>query len=139
MKSDIATFLIIVTALFFILLVIGIIRVIRSGTNDLEWSHLISDRGIDRRQWTSWKKIGEGGGVILCIWLPLVYVYSEDMEASGLALIMTVALGYLFGGAAYAATLRSRQGSIETVTSTTVSPVMTSTETVTETHPIEKG
>lgn len=123
--------IVVATVIFFCLLIFAVSRVI-NGKNNLEWAHLISERGIDGKQWTSWKRIGEGGGVLLCVWLPLVYTYSEKMDSGGLALVMGVSLGYLFGGSAYAATLRAKQGGVETVLD-----LKEGTETITETAPIK--
>lgn len=123
------------SAIFFIGMLYALARVI-NNTSDLEWAHLISSRSMDGKQWGDWNQIGKGLGVILCVWLPAVYVYSPKMDAVGLALVMGVALAYLGGVSGYAALLRSRQGSIETTSVTEIAPVSKITETRTETQPI---
>ena len=119
------------TAIIVLIVIWAFIRIINSQANTLEWWHLISTRGDTGAQWLSWNEIGKGLGVILCFWLPAVYVYSPKMEAMGLAAVMGVALAYLGGVSGYAAMLRSRQGSTETVRVSEVAPSKTVTETTT--------
>jgi hypothetical protein len=119
----------------FLVLMLAFVRVI-NGENDLEWWHLVSTRAADGSQYADWNKIGQGLGVVLCVWLPAVYVYSPKMEAVGLAAVMGVALLYLGGVSGYAANLRAKRGSRETVTEPAAGPVPMKT-TVTETPPIK--
>jgi len=114
-----------------LMLSFAVYRVMNSEDNDLEWAELISTKGQDGKLHPDWNKIGQGGGVFICIWLPGVYVYSDKVEAGGLATLMGVALMYLGGVSGYAATLRARQGTTETVTER--SSPSTSTTTTTET------
>jgi hypothetical protein len=58
------------------------------------------------------------------------------MEAVGLAAVMGVALLYLGGVSGYAANLRAKRGSRETVTEPAAEPVPMKT-TITETPPIK--
>jgi len=122
----------------FLVLLLAFVRVVNGENNDLEWWHLVSTRAADGGQYADWNKIGQGLGVVLCVWLPAVYVYSPKMEAVGLAAVMGVALLYLGGVSGYAANLRSKQGSVET-TRTTETPGAPSkvTEVTTETPPIK--
>lgn len=124
------------SVVFFIGLLYAMVRVINNASNDLEWEHLISSRSIDGKQWLDWNKIGQGLGAILCVWMPAVYVYSPKMDALGLAAVMGVALAYLGSVSGYAATLRAKQGGVETTTVTEMMPVSKVTETRTETQPI---
>jgi hypothetical protein len=117
--------------ILFLLLAYAVIRVVNSITNDLEWSQLISSKGHDGQQYADWNKIGQGCGVILCVWLPAVYAHSDKADAVGLSAIMGVALLYLGGVSSYAATLRARRGTTET-TRISESPARTM-ETTTET------
>lgn len=119
------------TAVLLLVVIILLARVINSADNSLEWSHLVSSRGADGIQYADWNKIGQGCGVLLCLWLPAAYVYSDKMDAVGLAAVMGVALAYLGSVSGYAATLRARRGTVET-TRTTESPSKT-TEIKTET------
>ena len=114
-----------------LLIAYAFIRVVNSLDNNLEWSQLVSSRGQDGRQYADWNKIGQGCGVILCVWLPAVYAHSERADAVGLSAVMGVALLYLGGVSSYAATLRARRGTTET-TKTTEMPSRV-TETTTET------
>jgi len=120
----------------FLVLLLAFVRVVNGENNDLEWWHLVSTRAADGGQYADWNKIGQGLGVVLCVWLPAVYVYSPKMEAVGLAAVMGVALLYLGGVSGYAANLRSKQGSRETVTEPAAEPVPMKT-TITETPPIK--
>lgn len=127
---------ILATALLFIVIVVAIARAFRNDDNDIQWSDLISIRSQDGKQKGDWNQIGKGGGVILCIALPFIYVYSPGMEAVGLAAVMGVALAYLGSVSAYAATLRSKQGTVETVKTIEMipaAPAVTVTQTRTET------
>lgn len=126
------------SAVFFVVILYALNRIINSDDNKLEWAHLISSRTIEGAQRASWNEIGKGLGVILCVWLPAVYVYSPKMDAGGLALVMGVALAYLGGVSGYAALLRSRQGGVETTKVTEIIPVSKVTETRTETQPIAR-
>ena len=121
------------TSVIVLLLMLALVRVINSNSNDLEWWHLISTRGAAGETFADWNKIGQGLGVLLCVWLPAVYVYSSKMEAMGLAAVMGVALAYLGGVSSYAATLRSKQGAVETTKITESTPAKTVTETKLET------
>lgn len=121
----------VMAAVLLLLFSIKLVLIINSSDNSLEWSHLISSRADDGNQYADWNKIGQGCGVMLCMWLPAVYVYSDKMEAMGLAAVMGVALAYLGSVSGYAATLRARRGTTET-TLITESPSKT-TETKTET------
>lgn len=124
---------IIVTVLVFIVIVIAVARVMRSDKTDIQWADLISVLAHNGAQRADWNQIGKGGGVILCIALPFIYVYSPGMDAIGLAAVMGVALAYLGGVSAYAANLRSKQGTVETVRTVEMAPVATVTQTRTET------
>ena len=121
------------TSIIVLLLMLALVRVINSNSNDLEWWHLISTRGTSGETFADWNKIGQGLGVLLCVWLPAVYVYSSKMEAMGLAAVMGVALAYLGGVSSYAATLRAKQGAVETTKITESTPAKTVTETKVET------
>ena len=123
----------ILAAILVMIFVIKLVFIINSSDNSLEWSHLISSRAADGIQYADWNKIGQGCGIILCLWLPAVYVYSDKMDAIGLAAVMGVALAYLGSVSGYAATLRARRGTTET-TLTTESPSKT-TEKKLETPP----
>lgn len=127
------------TAILFIIIVITVARVFRSTDNDIEWADLISVMAQNGKQKGDWNQIGKGGGVILCIALPFIYVYSPSMDAIGLAAVMGVALAYLGGVSAYAATLRSRQGTVETVRTVEMTPAATVTQTRTETPPVTEA
>lgn len=122
---------IIVTVVLFIGLLYAFIRII-SNTSGLEWAHLVSSRSNAGEQWADWNPIGKGGGVVICLTIPFIYVYSPGMDGLGLAGVMGVSLGYLGGISAYAATLRSKQGSKETTFVTEETPLSRTTETIVE-------
>ena len=113
------------------------VRII-NGKNDLEWTQLVSTRGSDGKQYADWNRIGQGCGVILCVWLPAVYSYSPKMDATGLAAVLAVVLAYLGGVSGYAATLRAKQGQVETTKTTEPATIAGKvTETKIETPPIK--
>lgn len=118
------------TVILFIIIIVAVARVFRSTDNDIDWADLVSVMAQNGKQKGDWNQIGKGGGVILCIALPFIYVYSPSMDAMGLAAVMGVALAYLGSVSAYAATLRSKQGSIETTRITEAAPLSRTTETV---------
>lgn len=128
---------IVVTVLVFIAIVIAVARLMRNEDTDIQWADLISVLAHNGVQRADWNQIGKGGGVILCIALPFIYVYSPSMEAIGLAAVMGVALAYLGGVSAYAANLRSKQGSVETTKTTEADAVLRTTETTVQTPPVE--
>jgi hypothetical protein len=119
----------------FLGLLFALIKIVNSAGNSLEWWHLVSSRAQDGSQYADWNKIGQGCGVMLCVGLPTVYVYSPKMEAVGLAAVMGVALLYLGGVSGYAANLRSKQGSRVTETEPVGAPGPMKT-TVTENPPL---
>jgi hypothetical protein len=129
------------TSVILLLFLLFLVRTINSNNNNLEWWHLFSTRGADGKPYADWDKIGKGVGVMMCIWLPAVYVYSSKMEAMGLAAVMGVALGYLGAVSGYAATLRSKQGTVvtEKVTEPAAPVPAKVTTTKTETPPVHQG
>lgn len=129
---------IVATVLLFVVIVLAISRIFRNKDNDIQWADLISVMAQNGQQRGSWDQIGKGGGVILAVALPFIYVYNPNVEPLGLAAVMAASLLYLGGVSAYAATLRAKQGTIETVKTTEMAPVATVTETTVQTPPIEK-
>lgn len=126
------------TAVVVLLMMFAVIRIIRSCDNPLEPWELFATRGQDGLPHPDWDKVGKGVGVAMCIWLPAVYAYSDKMDASGIAVVMGVALTYLGAVSSYSATLRSKQGSV--VTETKIEPPPPApkvTETKTVMPPIE--
>jgi hypothetical protein len=116
-----------------LLVALALARIINSKDNELEWATLVASRvgvsGLD----ANWDKIGQGCGVILALWLPAVYAYTEKVDAVGLALVMGTSLLYLGGVSAYAATLRARKGTVEIVTEPAAAPDTPTKTTKTET------
>ena len=119
-----------------ILLVIWAFVRLMNANNTLEWYQLVSSKLPDGTQSADWNQIGKGVGVCICVWLPAMYAYSSKMEPYGLTAVMSAALLYLGGVSSYAATLRSKQGSIETSKVTESSPLATVTEKITQNAPI---
>lgn len=132
---------IIATVLLFVIIVWGVARIMRSDSNPIEWADLVSALAHNGKQRGSWDAIGKGGGVILCMALPFIYVFSSEMTALGLVMVMTPPLLYLGGVSAYSASLRAKQGTVETVSSVELdptSPAVTMTQTRTQTPaPVE--
>ena len=122
-------------ALALLILILAWVMVM-NGQNDLDWSQLISTKGADGKQYADWNRIGMGAGVVVSVWLPAVYAYSPDMEATGLAAVLAVVLAYLGGVSGYAATLRARQGTVTTTTEP-VPPSEGEKKTIVETPPVK--
>lgn len=125
------------TGIIVLIFLWGLIRVMNNASNALTWADLLSVRGTDGAQHASWDPIGKGCGVVLCVFCPVVYTYSPKMDAIGLAAILGVALAYLGGVAGYSAYLRSKMGSVTTVTEPVPDPTTTKT-TVVESPPVAK-
>lgn len=123
-------------AIIVLMLLYALFRIINSADNPLKVWELLATRGQDGLPHPDWDKIGKGVGVMLCVWLPGVYAYSDKMEAGGLAAVMGVALTYLGAVSSYSATLRAKQGSVVTETKTELLPAKV-TETKTEMPPIK--
>ena len=126
---------------FGILLVMAlVISFVVNAENNIEWADFISVRGAtDGKQHGSWDSIGKGGGVFICIYIPLLYAHSEKFEPLGGAALLGVSLAYLGAVNGYSAYLRSKQGTVQTTTTT--APVddtpLKTTVTQTETPPIQ--
>lgn len=123
------------TALLLIGVAIAIAMAIRAASNELEFYQLISTKAQDGKYYVDWNRIGQGAGVVLSSVTPFIYAYSPNMDATGLAAVLGVVLAYLGGVSGYAATLRAKQGQIETVRTAEDSSRVT--EVRTETPPIK--
>lgn len=129
-----------VTGVIFLIFILSFVRTINNNA-DLAWGDLVSSHGMDGKRHPSWNEIGKGLGVILCFWLPAVYVYSPKMDATGLALILGVVLAYLGGVSGYAASLRAKQGGVQKTTVTEPVPdpsISKITETVMQNAPVTR-
>lgn len=84
-------------------------HMIGKDSNTLSWEQLISSRGADGDQHADWNKIGQGMGVVIAVWLPFIYVNSDKLDGTGLALVMGASLLYLGGVSSYAASMRARR------------------------------
>ena len=94
-------------------------RIISNKDNNLEWADLVSSPSIvDRRQRADWNKIGKGCGVFLAVYLPLTYANSDRFEPVAGTLLMAASLAYLAMVDGYGAYLRSKQGTVQTTTTT---------------------
>lgn len=112
-------------------------RVIRDEGNLIEWADFIATRGADGRQHGDLNKVGQLVGIGLATMACLMYADNETVEPTGLAALLGVSLLYLGSVTAYAANLRSKQGSITTVTEPAPSPTE-SKVTETKTAPISR-
>jgi hypothetical protein len=116
-----------------------LVRVINSDANSLVWADFISTRGADGSQRGDLNKIGQLVGIVVAAMTVLMYADNQTVDAIGLSALLGVALAYLGGVTAYAAFLRSRQGSVETTKTTDFMPPTTRTETKVETAPTKGG
>lgn len=134
--SILQTSVMVVSAIILLGMMYAVVKIM-NGANTLEWTDLVSTRAHDGTQHADWNKIGQGMGVVLSAWLPAVYAYSPHVDATGLAALLGVALAYLGGVSAYAATLRAKAGTVETTKVTEpVPPAPKVTDTITQTAPI---
>lgn len=124
---------VIAIVLAFVLAFFALAMIIYSKSNTIQWADLVSVLAHNGQQRGSWDPIGKGGGFFLCMTIPFIYAFSDKMDASGLALVMTPTLLYLGGVSAYSASLRAKQGTVETVKTVEIAPAATVTETRTET------
>ena len=67
------------TGTLFLVVLYGLVRVINM-TEGLEWSDLISTRAKDGKEYADWNKIGQGLGVVLCVWLPVCLCVRKHWE-----------------------------------------------------------
>ena len=124
-----------INLLILLLLVWILFRVINDTGNLIEWADYISTRGTDGKQHGDINKVGQWAGILIAVMSVMMYADNETVDATGLAALLGVALLYLGGVAGYAANLRSRQGTITTVTEPVIDTVPTKT-TVTESPPV---
>jgi hypothetical protein len=112
-----------------------LVRIVR-GNNDIVWADYISTRGADGKQKGDINKVGQWAGIVLSVMCVLMYADNDKVEPTGLAALLGVALLYLGGVAGYAATLRSKQGTVTTVTEPLPDPAPPMKTTVTEAPPV---
>ena len=110
------------------------VRIVTSEVTQIIYADYISSRGADGKQHGDLDKVGQLVGIIVAALVVLMYADSDKVEPVGLSALLGVSLLYLGGVTMYAKYIRSKQGSIQTVTE----PVdLTPTKvTVTETPPI---
>lgn len=123
-----------INALILLIVIWMFVRIVLSEATQIIYADYISSRGTDGRQHGDLDKVGQVVGIIVAALVVLMYADNEKVEPLGLAALLGVSLLYLGGVTMYAKYIRSKQGSIQTVTEpadTTPTKV-----TVTETPPI---
>jgi energy-coupling factor transporter transmembrane protein EcfT len=115
------------------------IRVMNSETNTIVYADFISTLGADGKQHGDINKLGQTVGIVIAALCDLLYAHSKNMDAGGLALVLSVTLAYFAAVKMYATYLKSKQGSIETTR--TVEPMAAPvpikvTDTTKQTAPI---
>ena len=98
-----------INGVFFLGVIWFIYRILTDEKNDLQCYQLISAER-DGKQYVDINKIGQCMGVVIAIWMPFIYVNTDKMDATGLALVMGVSLTYLGGVSAYSKAIKAKQG-----------------------------
>ena len=129
-----------INALILLMVIWTFIRVISSEVNTVVWSDFISTRGDDGTQRGDLNKVGQIVGIVVAAMSVLMYADQKNVEPTGLAALLGVALAYLGAVSGYAAFLRSKRGAVETkeVTEPAIEGPTKTTVTKTETPPIGK-
>jgi hypothetical protein len=100
-----------INAIVFLVVFWAMYRLVSSEENDLDWTQLISTKGKDGLLYFDWNRVGQGCGVVVSMAMPFIYVHTDKMDGSGLAMVMTASLAYLGGVTSYVTTLRAKQKS----------------------------
>jgi hypothetical protein len=102
----------------------------------IEWRDFISSLGSDRLFHGDINKLGQSVGILIgSVAIVLVSSHAHE-DLLGFAAVLAAYFAFVGGVAGYAAFLRSKQGSVTTVTDPLPSPPVPSRITVTETPPI---
>ena len=115
-----------------ILLVLAwiLVRILHSDANTVQAGDFISSPGAGRDRGDLNKLLQLGGGVA-GILSALMFSAKPNVDGFGLAAVLTVVLGFCAGPAVWSATLRSRQGQVETTKTVDYAQPTSRTETTT--------
>lgn len=127
--------IVLILALFILLVMLWIYRIVRDPGNTVEWADFISSRGADGKNHGNWNSVGKGIGVFIAFYLPLLYAHSATFDPTGGALLLGTSLAYLGAVDGYGSYLRAKQGTVQTTTEPVADPVPMKT-TVIETPPV---
>lgn len=101
--------------------------------NGIEWRDFVSAEKPNGQYRGDINRVGQCVGVVVSAFAIISTAPKAHTDYAGFALVLTACLAFLGGVAAYAATLRAKQGQVQTTTTTEpVEPVKT---TVTKTEP----
>ena len=125
-----------INILILLLLMWILYRIISDDGNMIVWADFIASTGRDGKQHGDLNKIGQLAGICIAVMSVLMYSDNKTVDATGLSILLGVALLYLGGVSGYAASLRAKQGSVTTVTEPVPDPSISKTTTV-QTPPIE--
>ena len=105
------------------------------GDNGIQWRDFVAAEKPDGTYRGDINRVGQCCGVVVSVFAIVSTAPKAHTDYAGFALVLTACLAFLGGVAAYAATLRSRQGRVETVTTTEPSQPVKKTVTKTEPAP----
>jgi hypothetical protein len=103
--------------------------------NGIEWRDFVSAEKPNGQYRGDINRVGQCVGVVLCAFAITATAPKAHTDYAGFALVLTACLAFLGGVASYAATLRAKQGRVETVTTTEPSEPVKKTVTKTEPAP----
>ena len=122
--------------IFFIGLLWAFYRWMQSDdSNGIEWRDFTATVGADGKYHGDINKLGQSTGILIGSVAIVQIAPQAAKDFTGFALVLTAYFAFVGAAAAYAATLRSRQGSITTTTEPAPDPAVTKT-TVVETPPV---
>jgi hypothetical protein len=119
-----------INAIILLMVIWIFIRVIGNDATTIIMADFISTRGDDGLQHGDLNKVGQIVGIVVAAMSVLMYADSINVEPTGLAALLGVALAYLGAVTMYASFLKSKRGTVET---TRVTEPVTAPAKVTET------
>lgn len=100
--------------------------------NGIEWRDFISAEKPDGTYRGDINRVGQCCGVVVCVFAVIATAPKAHTDFAGFALVLTACLAFLGGVAAYAATLRAKQGQVQTTVITEPAAPTKTTTTTTE-------
>lgn len=122
--------------IFFIGLLWAFYRWMQSDDSEgIEWRDFVSTKGVDGKYHGDIDKVGKSSGVVFGSVMIVQISPHASKDFTGFALVLTAYFAFVGCVAGYSAYLRSKQGSITTVTEPVPDPIPVKT-TVTQAAPV---